>query len=117
MGYVMTHYNYTMAGMNDIETFSFLQTYSLNQGLKRFGERGRKAAHKEVRQLHDRVIFEPIHIEDMTTLERKRAKASFSSPKSEMKQSRQGCVQTEALNEPTLLEKKQRILLRQQMLS
>jgi hypothetical protein len=68
----MTHYNYTMAGMNDIETFSFLQTYSLNQGLKRFGERGRKMAHKEVRQLHDRVVFEPIHIEDMTTLERKR---------------------------------------------
>jgi hypothetical protein len=43
IGYVMTHYNYTMAGMHDIETCSFLQTYSLNQGLKRFGERGRKA--------------------------------------------------------------------------
>jgi hypothetical protein len=48
IGYVMTHYNYTMVGMNDIETFSFLQTYSLNQGLKRFGKRGQKAAHKEV---------------------------------------------------------------------
>jgi hypothetical protein len=62
-----------MVGMNDIETFSFLQTYSLNQGLKRFGERGRKVAHKEVRQLHDRVVSEPIHIKEMTTLERKRS--------------------------------------------
>jgi hypothetical protein len=45
IGYVMTHFNYSMAGMNDLQTFSFLQTSSLNQGLKRFGERGRKAAH------------------------------------------------------------------------
>jgi hypothetical protein len=77
IGYVMTHFKYTMAGMNDIQTFSFLQTYSLNQGLKIFGKRGRKAAHKEVRQLHDRVVFEPIHIEDMTPLERKRAMESL----------------------------------------
>jgi hypothetical protein len=82
IAYMMTHYNYTMAGMNDIETFSFIQTYSLNtyslnQGLKRFGERGWKAAHKEVRQLHDRIVFEPIHIEDMTPLERKRATESL----------------------------------------
>jgi hypothetical protein len=77
IAYVMTHCNYTMAGMNDIETFSFIQTYSLNQGLKRFGERGRKTAHKEMRQLHDRVVFEPIHIEDMTPLERKRAMESL----------------------------------------
>jgi hypothetical protein len=73
----MTHFKYAMAGMNDIQTFSFLQTYSLNQGLKRFGERGRKAAHKEVQQLHDRVVFEPIHVEDMTPLERKRAMESL----------------------------------------
>jgi hypothetical protein len=66
--YVMTHYNYTMVGMNDIETFSFLQTYSLNQDLERFGERGRKVAHKEVQQLHNCVVFEPIHIEEMTVL-------------------------------------------------
>jgi hypothetical protein len=73
----MTHLNYTMAGMNDLQTFSFLQTYSLNQGLKRFGERGRKSAHKEVRQLHHKVVFEPIHIKDMTPLERKRAMESL----------------------------------------
>jgi hypothetical protein len=73
----MTHYNYTMAGMSGIATFSFLQTHSLNQDLKRFDERGRKAAHKEVRQLHYRVVFEPIHIEDMTTLERKRSMESL----------------------------------------
>jgi hypothetical protein len=49
----------------------------LNQGLKKFGEQGRKAAHKEMKQLHDRVVFKPIHIKDMTVLERKRAMESL----------------------------------------
>jgi hypothetical protein len=77
IAYVMSHFNQTMVGMNDIEAYSFLQTYSLNQGLKKFGEQGRKAAHKEMKQLHDRVVFKPIHIKDMTALERKRAMESL----------------------------------------
>ena len=73
----MLHYNTTMAGMDDLQTCSFLQTYSLKQGIKKFGERGVAAAHKEMRQLHDRVVFEPISIEEMTSIERKLAMESL----------------------------------------
>ena len=45
---------------------SFLETYSLNKGLKKFGEEGRKAAMKEMQQLHDRVCFEPIKLESLS---------------------------------------------------
>jgi hypothetical protein len=55
----------------------FLQTFSLNKGLKVFGDKGKEAALKEMQQLHDRVVFRPIRIEDMTQLERKRAMESL----------------------------------------
>jgi hypothetical protein len=73
----MCHFNDTMSGMTDVEAYSFAQTYSLNKGLKRFGELGRKAAHKEMQQLNDRVVFKPIRVKDMTILERKRAMESL----------------------------------------
>jgi hypothetical protein len=31
----MVHYNTALAGMNDVQASSFLQTYSLKQGIKR----------------------------------------------------------------------------------
>jgi hypothetical protein len=69
----MMHYNAALAGMNDTQVSSFLQTYSLKQGIKKFGKQGIEAVHKEMKQIHDRVVFEPISIEEMTILERKRA--------------------------------------------
>jgi hypothetical protein len=44
----MCHYNNTMAGMDDVEAYSSIQTYSLNKGLKQFGELRRQAAYKEM---------------------------------------------------------------------
>jgi hypothetical protein len=73
----MLHYNTAMAGMNEEKACSFLQTYSLKQGIRKFGEKGRAAAKKELGQLHGRVVFEPISIEDMTALEKKRAMESL----------------------------------------
>jgi hypothetical protein len=73
----MSHFMHTMAGMSDKEACSFIQTYSLNKGLKKFGDRGKEAAHKEMKQLHDRVVFEPIRTAKMTALERKRAMESL----------------------------------------
>jgi hypothetical protein len=73
----MLHFNTALVGMNDDQACSFLQTYSLKQGIKKFGKRGKAAAHKEMKQLNDRVVFEPIALEDMTTLERKRAMESL----------------------------------------
>jgi hypothetical protein len=49
----------------------------LKQGIKKFGSKGVAAAHKELQQIHDRVVFEPIHLNEMTTLERKRAMGSL----------------------------------------
>jgi hypothetical protein len=69
----MSYYMNSMVGMNDEETFSFIQTYSLNKGLKKFGNRGKDAAQKEMKQLHNCVVFEPILIAEMTPWERKRA--------------------------------------------
>jgi hypothetical protein len=63
--------------MNDTQASSFLQTYSLKQRIKKIGEQGIKAVHKVLKQIHDRVIFEPISIEKMTILERKRAMESL----------------------------------------
>ena len=57
---------------NDKE-IQFVQSYSLMKGLKKFGQRGRDAAYKKMKQLHDRVVFKPIKIEALTELERKRA--------------------------------------------
>jgi hypothetical protein len=37
----MSHDMNSMARMNDAETFSFIQAYSLNKGLKKFGDRGK----------------------------------------------------------------------------
>ena len=55
----------------------FIQTYSLKAGLKVFGQRGRDAAMSEMKQLHDRVVFRPVHKSEMTRLEIKRALESL----------------------------------------
>jgi hypothetical protein len=73
----MHHYNTALAGMNDLQACSFLQTYSLKQGIQKFGDKGKAAAKKELGQLHGRVVFEPISVQDMTELEKKRAMESL----------------------------------------
>ncbi len=73
----MCHWNNMCQHFDDQQLLMFVQTYSLNKGLQKFGEPGRKAAHKEMKQLHDRVVFKPIHIKDMTALEKKRAMESL----------------------------------------
>ena len=59
------------------KVYQFVQTYGLMKGLKKFGERGKKAVRKELKQLHDRVVFKPIHVRELTELERKRAMESL----------------------------------------
>jgi hypothetical protein len=59
------------------DAFQFIQTYSLVKGLKKFGDRGRQAAYKEMKQLHDRVVFKPIKVEDLTEQERRRTMESL----------------------------------------
>ena len=56
---------------------SFVQTYTVLKGIKKFGKKALDASLKETQQLHDRVAFEPISIKDMTPQERKRAMESL----------------------------------------
>src|SRR5210317_806957 len=55
------------------EGVSFIQQYYLNKGLKIFKEDGDKAAMGELEQLVQRNCWDPIHVEEMNNLERKRA--------------------------------------------
>jgi hypothetical protein len=73
----MCHLSTKIENLNDQEAFQFIQTFSLKSGLKKFGERGETAATSEMRQLHERAVFEPIRVDEMTQLERKRAMESL----------------------------------------
>jgi hypothetical protein len=106
---VMCHWNNVCKHYNDTKLAMFIQTYSLNKGMKQFGQKGMDAAIKEMKQLHDRTVFEGIKVSHMTPLERKRA---MESPlfliKNAMEESRQGPVLMVACNANTWIEKMQR---------
>jgi hypothetical protein len=61
----------------------FLVTYSLNKGMKQFGEAGRSLVLKEMKQLHERKCFTKFKIIFLTRTERRRALESliFSTEK------------------------------------
>jgi hypothetical protein len=49
----------------------------LNAGIKKFGQQGKDAANKEMRELHDHIVFEPIDVNELTGQERYRAMESL----------------------------------------
>ena len=55
----------------------FVQTYSLKTGLKKFGKKDKESSMKEMTQLEQREVYYPIHVSDLTPLERKRAMESL----------------------------------------
>eukprot|EP00957_Ditylum_brightwellii_P023303 1758761-Ditylum_brightwellii.AAC.1 len=65
----MQHWSHAMANMDTNQAHLFIQTYSLNKCLKKFGERGRKAVDKEMLQIYNMAVFRPIHIKDLTPQE------------------------------------------------
>jgi hypothetical protein len=74
---VMCHWNNVCKHYNTTTLAMFIQTYSLNKGMKNFGQKGMDAAIKEMKQLHNRTVFEGIKVSHMTPLERKRAMESL----------------------------------------
>ena len=52
---------------------SFAQQYIFQKGLKKFGQRGKAAAGKELDQLHRRTCFTPIDISTLTPEEKRKA--------------------------------------------
>ena len=55
-----------------IKAVSFVETYSLKKGLIKFGRRGEEAAYGEMKQLHEREVFKPVHPSRLTPNERKK---------------------------------------------
>ena len=71
-------HSFNSAGVNKSHKHhAFLQTHNLKQGLKKFGQRGNDAASEEMKQLHDRKVFSPVHLSDLSPTERKRAMSSL----------------------------------------
>jgi hypothetical protein len=60
------HFN-NMVLENSKKAYNFLEIYSLNKGLKEFGEKGYDTAFDEIKQLHQRTVFKPIILTDLTT--------------------------------------------------
>jgi hypothetical protein len=57
--------------------YQFAQTYSLIKGIKEFGDKGCQAAHNKMKQLHNCIIFKLIAIEELSTIEKRRAMESL----------------------------------------
>ena len=53
-----------------LDSFDMTQ-HSMKKGIKMFGNAGVKAVHKELQQLHDRDVIEPVDQKKMTKEERK----------------------------------------------
>ena len=52
---------------------SFVETYTLRQAMKKFGDKAKKSGIEEMKQLHDRVAFKPVHKKDLTEEETKKS--------------------------------------------
>ncbi|CAJ1954982.1 unnamed protein product [Cylindrotheca closterium] len=59
------------------EGLNFIQQYYINQGLKKFGDDGKDAVDKELRQMILRDCFTPEFVKDMTASERKKAQSAM----------------------------------------
>jgi hypothetical protein len=107
----MCHINEMLFNGHSNQAHQFAQTYTLGKGLKKFGQKGRQAAFKEMKHLHDRMVFKPIRVEELlTTPEKRRAMESliFLVEKRDGTIKGRTCtVQMEALHGNTWIEMKQ----------
>ena len=55
----------------------YVVTYSLKAGINKFGEQAKASAPKEMKQLHDRSCFRPVHKHSLNKSERQRAMESL----------------------------------------
>jgi hypothetical protein len=74
---MMCHMNVKLGSLTDEQAHQFIQTYSLKKCLKKLGENRNTAATSKMKQLHDRAVFEPACVEEMTQVERRRAMESL----------------------------------------
>ena len=60
-----------------IEKLCFVETFTLKQAIKKYGDKGEKSGVKEMKQLHDRMTFHPRKKEDLTEEEIDKAMQSL----------------------------------------
>ena len=53
------------------------EQYSINKGIRLFGERAKESVKKELRQLHDYVTYVPVHAHELTPDQKRQALASL----------------------------------------
>ena len=64
---------YSNMGEEPTQIIQLAHQLSLNKGLKKFGKRGRNAAHKELNQIKARIVFKLINVNSSTPEELKTA--------------------------------------------
>jgi hypothetical protein len=67
----------TISAMN----YQFAQTYSLSKSIKAYGKIGYQAAHKEIKQLHNCIVFKQILVKELTVIKQKSGNSHLSHQK------------------------------------
>ena len=52
-------------------------TYSLKKGILKYGMKGKQVVYKELSQLHNREVFKPVMLSNLTKEEREKAMSSL----------------------------------------
>ena len=52
-------------------------TYSLNKGILKYGQKGKQAVNKELSQLHNREVFKPVMLSKLSKEEKQKAMSSL----------------------------------------
>ena len=74
---IITTFNESMEHTVEEQGQQYVVTYSLKAGINKFGEQAKASAHKEMKQLHDRSCFRPVHKHLLNKSERKRVMESL----------------------------------------
>ena len=74
---VITTFNEHMEHTVEEQKQQYVVTYSLNAGISKFGEQAKASAHEEMKQLHDRSCFRPVHKCSLDQSERQRVMESL----------------------------------------
>ena len=74
---IITTFNEHMEHTVEQEGEQYIVTYSLKAGINKFGAQAKASAHKEMKQLHDRSCFWPVHKCLLNKSERQRAMESL----------------------------------------
>ena len=74
---VITTFHEPMEHVVEEHRQQHVATYSLKAGINKFGDQGKASAHKEMKQLHDRSCFRPVHKCSLNKFKKQRAMESL----------------------------------------